>query len=84
MPTKDGQSEKEYYYATAEGRYEKITNIPEFEVVSMNIFDEEELHHNCTVQVLRNSVTGDVSIGWWPDDSPPAHIAGNLTDEGHW
>ncbi len=32
------------------------------------IFDEEETYPNCTVQVLRNSVTGDVSWGWWPND----------------
>jgi hypothetical protein len=29
------------------------------------IYDQEEIHHNCIVQVLRNSVTGDVSVGWW-------------------
>ena len=33
--------------------------------VSTNIFDEEETHTNCTVQVLRNSVTGEVSVGWF-------------------
>lgn len=33
--------------------------------VETNIYDTEEIHHNCTVQVLRNSVTGDVSVGWW-------------------
>jgi hypothetical protein len=33
--------------------------------VKMNIFDEEEIHHNCTVQILTNSITGEVSIGWW-------------------
>ena len=34
-------------------------------VNEINIFDEEEIHENCTVQILRNSVTGAVSIGWW-------------------
>ena len=33
--------------------------------VKTNIFDQEELHDNCTVQILTNSVTGEVSIGWW-------------------
>ena len=33
--------------------------------VETNVFDEEEVHPNCTVQIWRNSVTGDVSIGWW-------------------
>lgn len=31
------------------------------------IYDQEEIHHNCTVQVLRNSATGDVSVGWWKE-----------------
>ena len=30
-----------------------------------NIYDEEEIHENCTVQVLRNSITGEESVGWW-------------------
>lgn len=29
-----------------------------------NIYDVVEEHHNCFVQVLRNSVTGEESIGW--------------------
>lgn len=46
----------------------------EGEIVSvhMNIFDEEEVYTNCTVQILRNSVTGETSIGWWPNSEPPA------------
>lgn len=35
---------------------------------SVSIYDEEEIHTNCTVQILRNSVTGDVSVGWWPNE----------------
>lgn len=35
--------------------------------VETNIYDTEEIHHGCTVQVLRNSVTGDVSVGWWKE-----------------
>ncbi len=35
------------------------------EVVNMDEYDEEEIHEGCTVQVLRNSKTGEVSIGWW-------------------
>ena len=30
----------------------------------INLYDEVETYPNCTVQILRNSVTGDVSIGW--------------------
>ena len=37
--------------------------------VDTNLFDEVEIHKNCTVQILRNSVTGETSIGWWENDS---------------
>ena len=33
-----------------------------------SIFDKEEIYENCTVQVLTNTVTGEVSIGWWRND----------------
>lgn len=33
--------------------------------IEVGIFDREEIHYNCTVQVLNNSVTGEVSVGWW-------------------
>ena len=35
--------------------------------ITTNIYDTEEIHHGCTVQILRNSVTGDVSVGWWKE-----------------
>lgn len=31
------------------------------------IYDECERHDNCVVEVWRNSVTGEVSVGWWPN-----------------
>lgn len=33
--------------------------------IKTNIFDKEEIFPNCTVQILTNTVTGEVSIGWW-------------------
>lgn len=45
-------------------------------VISTNIYDIEEIHHNCVVQVLRNSVTGEISIGWWPEGRFPAMEGG--------
>ena len=33
-----------------------------------NIYDQEEIHENCTVQILRNSVTGEESVGWWENE----------------
>lgn len=35
------------------------------EKVETNLFDSEEVHENCTVQILHNSVTGETSVGWW-------------------
>ena len=39
------------------------------ELESSGIYDQEEIHRNCTVQILRNSVTGETSIGWWEEGS---------------
>lgn len=38
------------------------------DMVESNIFDEEEIHENCTVQILKNSVTGQCSVGWWENE----------------
>ena len=32
------------------------------------IFDHEEIYPDCTVQVLTNTATGDVSVGWWKNN----------------
>ena len=32
--------------------------------IELNIYDIEETHPNCTVQILKNSVTGEKSVGW--------------------
>ena len=34
----------------------------------INVYDKEETYPNCTVQVLTNTVTGDVSVGWWKNE----------------
>ena len=31
----------------------------------INMFDDEEIHENCTVQVWKNTATGETSVGWW-------------------
>lgn len=36
-------------------------------VSELNMYDAEEIHHNCTVQVWKNSQTGETSVGWWQD-----------------
>lgn len=40
----------------------------EEETVEVNLYEEVELHTNCTVQILRNALTGELSIGWWEND----------------
>lgn len=35
------------------------------EIFADNVFDECEVHHNCTVEIWRNSKTGKISIGWY-------------------
>ena len=37
----------------------------------ISIFDKEETIPNCTVQVLTNSVTGAVSVGYWRENNAP-------------
>lgn len=38
------------------------------ELISTSIFDKEEIYPNCTVQVLTNTATGEISIGWWKNE----------------
>lgn len=45
--------------------------------IKASIYDEQEIHTNCTVEILRNSVTGETSIGWWENDNPPTGVSGN-------
>ena len=33
--------------------------------IETNIYDKEETYPNCPVQVLTNTATGEVSVGWW-------------------
>ena len=42
--------------------------------VETNFFDKEEIYRNCTVQVLTNTVTGEVSIGWWKNGNEPDFV----------
>ena len=50
---------------------------PHGDLIETNIFDQEEIHHNCTVQILKNSVTGEVSVGWWENDNQPIGMEGS-------
>ena len=48
-----------------QNRERKFGNIQRVET---NFYDKEELHENCTVQVLTNTRTGQTSVGWWKND----------------
>ena len=41
----------------------------EEETIEVNLYEEVELHTNCMVQILRNVLTGELSIGWWENDA---------------
>ena len=36
--------------------------------IEICFYDQVETYENCTVQVLTNTVTGDVSVGWWKNE----------------
>ena len=35
---------------------------------SSGLYDIEEVHDNCRVEVWKNSVTGEVSVGWYESE----------------
>lgn len=39
-------------------------------VAEGNMYDTVETYYNCTVQVLKNTLTGEISVGWWQEDPP--------------
>ena len=44
---------------------------------SEGVFDEVEIIEGCTVQILKNSKTGEVSIGWWEGTAEDMPTLGN-------
>lgn len=46
----------------------------------INIFDEREVHTNCTVEIWHNSITDEYSIGWWENDTRDTACGGDSTD----
>lgn len=65
MPTEGQKEQIELYFIDKDGNQYKVKDIPQFELVTSGMFDQEELHENCTVQILKNSFTGEMSLGWW-------------------
>lgn len=49
----------------------KVRNMKTYEIEVYSeddVFDQEEIIPNCTVQIWSNSKTGNVSIGWWRNE----------------
>ena len=42
-------------------------NVDDMMLDSIGVYNEEEIHENCTVQIWRNTVTGETSVGWWQE-----------------
>ena len=36
--------------------------------VEINIYDKVTEYDNCTVQILENTATGAISVGWWRNE----------------
>jgi Lar family restriction alleviation protein len=36
--------------------------------IDIPIYDKETRHENCTVQILENTETGRISVGWWRNE----------------
>lgn len=51
--------------------HQLIQSADTVEDVEMLVFDREDIYHNCTVQVLTNTVTGEESVGWWKEGEEP-------------
>ena len=45
--------------------------LPDSETVTslVDYYDKSEIHENCTVEVLTNTKTGAVSVGWWRNEN---------------
>lgn len=56
------------YVSKARPPPENVAQHAETIMIESGIFDCEEIYPNCTVQVLKNSVTGEVSVGWWENE----------------
>ena len=54
----------------AEFEKKKPFTPPSLQITETNIsyYDKVETHENCTVQILTNTQTGEVSVGWWENE----------------
>lgn len=67
VPTED-RHDYELYFIDHDGNQYRVNDVQAFEDVTYGVFDIEELYPNCTVQILKNSITGEMSLGWWQNE----------------
>ena len=46
----------------------KLDKVDEANDVEGNIYDKVTKIENCTVQILENTATGAISVGWWRNE----------------
>ena len=56
---------EELYLVDANGQTYKLKDVQKNIGLISPLFDKVETYENCTVQILSNSVTGEMSIGWY-------------------
>ena len=59
------------YYAPDNGWLDWLQEDDGEDMIETNVYDQEERIYPCTVQILKNSETGEVSWGWWEGEDPP-------------
>ena len=72
----EGKKEYRDYF----GREVMCPDLKEVFEVDTNIYDKATIYDDCTVQILENTVTGKVSVGWWRNDKPP-YLIGDMNNE---
>ena len=65
-----------YYYQDQNGKTIKLDSrkVEEFSDAFFSLFDEEEIHRGCTVQILHNTATDEYSFGWWYEEGDEESI----------
>lgn len=43
-------------------------------LIETRVFDIREEYDDCTVEILRNSITGETSFAWHRNDKPPVRM----------
>ena len=61
----DTEADREYIFGLLSDAAFDVQDGTETVTSLISFYDQEEVYPDCTVQVLTNSHTGDISVGWW-------------------